>query len=279
VQYVYVGDIGDNRAIRSSIKVHRVLEPSVSAFQAPATVTLSGFATLTFVYPDGPRDAESMFVDPLTRDLYFISKRENPHRVYRAGYPQSTSGTTTLEYMTEFTDAAWLTAADISPDGNEILVRGAGSTTGKMFSRPSGGSIADAFNTTPVTVPLRTEPQGEAIAFDRNGWGYYTVSEGTSQPIYYFDRVLDGDYNQNDMVDAADYTLWRNNSGPPSAYTTWRGNFAKSPPASAFWTAVPEPGVGLLIWIALAIALWRIRGARSIKWPGRNLPALSRASI
>lgn len=30
------------------------------------------------------------------------------------------------------------------------------------------------------------EPNGEAIGFDYDGTGYLTLSEGVSQPIYYF---------------------------------------------------------------------------------------------
>lgn len=192
-QYLYIGDIGDNGAGRSNIAVYRMPEPVVSDTQSPVTTSLAGASKLTFSYPDGPRDAESMFVDPLTSDIYIISKRENPHRVYRAAYPQATSGTTTLEYVTEFDHPNWLTGADISVDGNEIILRGDGvgtvDNTGRMFIRPVGGSIADAFNSTPQTIPLVSDGQGEAIAFDPNGWGYYTTSEGSSRPIHYFNRL------------------------------------------------------------------------------------------
>ena len=82
--------------------MYRVPEPVVSDVQSPVTTSLSGVAKFTFAYPDGPRDAESMFVDPQTKDIYIVTKRENPHRVYRAAYPQATSGTTTLQYMTQF---------------------------------------------------------------------------------------------------------------------------------------------------------------------------------
>jgi autotransporter-associated beta strand protein len=189
-QYLYVGDIGDNNALRASVSVYRVAEPVVSDLQSPISTSIPGAAKLTFAYPDGPRDAESLFVDPLTKDIYIISKRENPKHLYRAAYPQSTSGTTTLQLMTTFlTDATWLTAADISPDGNEIIVRSTGSTSGRMYVRPPGGSITDAFNSTPITIPLAPEPQGEAIGFDPAGRGYFTVSEGLNQPVYYFNRL------------------------------------------------------------------------------------------
>jgi T5SS/PEP-CTERM-associated repeat protein len=189
-QYIYAGDIGDNLAIRSTIAVYRIPEPPVIANQPPANVNLTGAAKLTFAYPDGARDAESLLVDPLTRDIYIITKREATNkRVYRAAYPQATIGTTTLQYITEFPSAYWLTGADISPDGNEIIVRGGETASARMFFRPPGGTVADAFASTPITIPLQSEAQGEAIGFDSQGWGYYTTSEGAGAPIDYFDRL------------------------------------------------------------------------------------------
>jgi autotransporter-associated beta strand protein len=188
--YLYIADIGDNGALRSSVSVYRVPEPMVSDTQSPVSTSLSGAVKFTFQYPDGARDAESMLVDPVTRDIYIISKRENPKHLYRAAYPQSSSGPTTLQLMTTFlTDSTWLTAADISPSANEIIVRSTDTTSGRLYQRPAGGSIADAFATAPITIPLLSEPQGEAIAFDPNGWGYYTTSEGSQEPIYYFNRL------------------------------------------------------------------------------------------
>jgi T5SS/PEP-CTERM-associated repeat protein len=193
-QYIYIGDIGDNNAARSNIAVYRVPEPTVSTLQQPGNFTLSGAVKFTLVYPDGPRNAESMFVDPLTRDIYIITKFDQPKHVYRAAYPQSSSGTITLEAVGSFTTtSSWLTAADISPDGNEIIVRSTATTSGRMYIRPPGGTIADAFaSPTPISIPLLAEAQGEAIGFDAQGWGYYTTTElnGTaSAPIHYFDRL------------------------------------------------------------------------------------------
>jgi hypothetical protein len=229
---------------------------------------LSGAVKLTFAYPDGPRDAESMFVDPQTKDIYIITKRENPHRVYRAAYPQATSGTTTLQYVTQFNHPNWLTGADISVGGNEIVVRGDGTgtvdNTGRLFIRPLGGSIADAFNSTPITIPLISDGQGEAIGFDRNGWGYYTTSEGASRPIHYFDRLPHGDFNHNGTVEAADYVVWRKGVGSTyqaADYTTWRGNFGNGSPgsgASVEFVAVPEPGVWALVILVSAILFLRM---------------------
>jgi hypothetical protein len=190
--YLYLGDIGDNNAQHSFIRIHRVAEPTVSSNQTPVQTTLTGVQTITLQYPDGARDAETLMVDPLTKDIYVVSKREDRSRLYRAAYPQSTSTTVVMQYVAQL-PWGWATGGDISPDGTEILVRGYSNAS--LWSRPLGGSIADAFQSAGVSVPLVSEPQGEAIGFDAAGHGYYTTSEGVNPPLYYFAQVPEpGDF-------------------------------------------------------------------------------------
>jgi hypothetical protein len=224
-------------------------------------MNLTGSVKFTFTYPDGARDAESMFVDPQTKDIYIISKRESPHHVYRAAYSSGADSYAGLMLTTTFVDADWLTAADISPNGSELIVRGYSTNSGRMFARPAGGTITDAFNTTPVTIPIHAEGQGEAIGFDPHGWGYYTTSEGTNQPIYYFDRQPHGDFNHNGTVEAADYVAWRKGLQTlyqANDYTTWRANFGKPGAGSGSeLVAVPEPRMCLFIASSLAVFFFR----------------------
>ncbi len=183
--YLYLGDIGDNSAGRSSIRVYRVAEPTVSASATP--INLSGVETFTLQYEDGARDAETLMVDPANGDLYVVSKRDYPSRVYRVEAGDlTTTGTITLQFMTQL---PWrlATGGDISPQGDEIIIRSSGSAS--LWQRPHGTDLWDAFSGTEYSVPLRYEIQGESIAYDGEGGGYYTVSEGTNPPIYYFDRT------------------------------------------------------------------------------------------
>ena len=188
--YLYLGDIGDNGdngAVRSNITVYRTAEPSASASQSPVVANLGPHETFNLVYPDGARDAETLMSDPLTGDLYVISKREIPSRVYRAPAASLVDGATiTLEFKTVL---PWglATGGDISPDGDEILVRGYFNAS--LWTRPTVGDLWDAFSGVETPVPLEIEPQGEAIGFDGDGWGYFSVSENANPPIYFYDRV------------------------------------------------------------------------------------------
>jgi hypothetical protein len=184
VDYIYAGDIGDNDSRRESIKIYRVPEPKVDANQAPANVTLTNVETIELVYPDGPRDAETLLLDPLTKDIYIISK-EQTSKVYRAAYPQPTTVKTVLEQVAKL-HWGMATAGDISPDGREIIVRGYFAAS--LWLRPKDGPMWKAFENSECSIPIILEQQGEAICFDANGAGYYTTSERRGQPIYYFGR-------------------------------------------------------------------------------------------
>ncbi len=77
-----------------------------------------------------------------------------------------------------------------------------------------------------------------------------------------------GDFNQNGTIDAADYTVWRNNVGAPAGtlpndtvggvigqgqYNLWKGNFGLAGSGAAVAVAsanVPEPETCLLLCLA-----------------------------
>ena len=63
---VWVGDIGDNRAERPSVSVARV-----PVGRGNRDVDVPSYE---LVFPEGPRDAESLLADPATNQLYVISK-------------------------------------------------------------------------------------------------------------------------------------------------------------------------------------------------------------
>lgn len=93
----------------------------------------------------------------------------------------------------------------------------------------------------------------------------------------YSPNYSNGDYNNNGVVDAADYVLWRNTLGQSvnpgvgadgnlsgiidaGDYTIWRTNFGNAVPnipagAGAGFASVPEPASSLLLIIATLTAL------------------------
>jgi hypothetical protein len=188
--YLYIADIGDNKANRPIITIYRVPEPSVSLTEPVPIARTTKADVITLTYPDRPRDAETLFVDPLTRDIFIISKREMSNRLYCAPYPQSTEGATPLQFKATL-GIGYAVGGDMSSDGRFAVVRSA--FGGVVYERATNKKVWEAFKKKPVGIPVKSEPQGEAIAFDIEGRGYYTISEGKKQPIYYYERIKDAD--------------------------------------------------------------------------------------
>lgn len=185
--YLFIGNIGDNLARYEHKYIYRVPEPSLSdSLVAPSSI--SAAETITFRFPDGRRDAEALMVDPLTRDVYIVSKRESRARVYRAPFPQSTSEVITVEYVGTL-DMTNVVAGDISPSGLEVVLKTY--DTIYYWRRRQEQTLAEILQTEPMVLPYVVEPQGEAVCWDADGLGYYTTSEElASMPahLYYYPR-------------------------------------------------------------------------------------------
>lgn len=183
-QYLYVGDIGDNSAKRPQIRVYRAPEPSVDVAQSGVAAAIGGVETLAFTYPGGPRDSETLLVDPVRGDLFLVVKKVGAiAEVFRAAAPLKSGA---LERVADADMGAMglATGGSVSAAGDWVVVRSYFSA--RMWSRPLGMSLGDAFASTPCTVPLAMEIQGEAIAFAAEGITYYTVSEGDTPPLFRF---------------------------------------------------------------------------------------------
>jgi hypothetical protein len=198
--YLYIGDIGDNESHFDLKYIYRIPEPRVDASGAPVDSALAGVETIAFRYPDGNRDAETLMVDPLTKDIYIVSKRETNVRVYRAAYPQSTTSVNILEHIASlnFTLAV---AGDISADGLEILIK----TYANIYYWPRTPTqdVPQALAEPPLAVPYEPEPQGEAVCWQADGGGYYTVSEefaGVAAHLYFYPRLDPTAVDQSDFT-------------------------------------------------------------------------------
>jgi uncharacterized protein YjbI with pentapeptide repeats len=82
----------------------------------------------------------------------------------------------------------------------------------------------------------------------------YTTGEVTLTSL----AAIPGDFNNNGVVDTADYIIWRKTDGTPAGYNAWRAHFGQPPgsgatgSASASPNAVPEPAsLSLLLFIAI----------------------------
>jgi hypothetical protein len=101
INYLVMGDVGDNASARATIILYRCPEPTITG--SDGTITSGTIETITCQYPAANipalKDCECIFADPDTGDIYFITKRIFPGQVYKLPFQTSYSGTQNLTYM------------------------------------------------------------------------------------------------------------------------------------------------------------------------------------
>lgn len=176
---LYVGDTGDNDAVRASRTIFRFPEPALGGGGEALRVVPE---SLTYRYSDGPRDVEAMYV---SRDgtVWLVSKRplRDAARVHRPALayaiPAAAWGgdgvvvaqlVDSLPLRPGTAPGRLVTDAALSPDGGTLAVR----TYGELFllpvdpatGRPRYASAPRVCDLTPIA-----ERQGEGITFLGDG--------------------------------------------------------------------------------------------------------------
>jgi hypothetical protein len=180
VPMLFLGDIGDNGYAYDEVAVWVLEEPDplVDGALSPLRMALT--------YPDGARNAETLLVDPLTLDLYVVTKESSgPAEVYVKRAPHDAEGPFELENLGDrATLELTATGGDVSPDGSLVVVRDY-TETALLFVRDGYLPLEDAFDEAPCELAIHGEFQGEAIGFTLDGAGVVTVSEGSGPSLYY----------------------------------------------------------------------------------------------
>ena len=80
-------------------------------------------------------------------------------------------------------------AGDISPNGREVLLKTYDAIL--LYEIEENESVFAGLQKLPSLVPYEPEQQGESVSWDENGYGFYTVSEGFNQPLWYHNRTTE----------------------------------------------------------------------------------------
>ncbi|QDT68762.1 hypothetical protein MalM25_16870 [Planctomycetes bacterium MalM25] len=138
----------------------------------------------------------------------------------------------------------FLTTADLTL-AQDYLAGNGGETAQKrqddLFNAPSAPFEADILESLNLTD------------FDLTGDDYFDTADITALEAL-LPAPLDGDYNGDGNVDAADYTVWRDGGSPDSSqagYDLWAANYGASQISSSFAAAVPEPTAVFLMGLAM----------------------------
>lgn len=180
--YLYIGDIGDNFAIRGGlVTVYRVpdIDPARLEDQFPET------ALFDYRYPDGAHNAEALFIDPVEPALYLVTKGNDAAFVFKGSLTPSATPHE-LALVATLPLGAEVSGADMSRDGTTLVLRGY--QTVWMWHRGIETSVADMLEYAPCLAPSPRERQGEAITFDAD-FAYWTISEGSHSAIQVSERT------------------------------------------------------------------------------------------
>ncbi|MCB9706469.1 MAG: hypothetical protein H6711_31775 [Myxococcales bacterium] len=169
--YLYIGDLGDNRRRRHEVTVYRIPEPTLTgAGEGPLRLRSAPAEAIVLHYPGGPENAEALLVDPIDGGIYVVTKRVGEAALHRAR-----EGSLERIAAIDAGRQALVTAGEISADGRWIALRTYNHAY--LWRRAPGEAIADALARAPCPVHAPREPQGEAIAFDPAGGRLLSVSE------------------------------------------------------------------------------------------------------
>jgi hypothetical protein len=154
-----------------------------------------------FRYPEGPKDAETLLVDPRTSRIYIASKAldGDTHLYVAPAHPSTTS----VNELSDLADIQWVprahgliadlamsvltTGGAFAPDGRSFVLRTY--TDAYLFRLDGTGprAVARAVVAPPVQLSLPEQMQGEGVCFRRDGKALVISSEHVATAV---DEVL-----------------------------------------------------------------------------------------
>ena len=217
--YLFVGCFGDNNASKGNYQILYFEEPAITG---SSTVTVAP-NIIKFQYPNGTlHNAEAMMYDNREQMIYIVTKvYYDVCQVFKL--PMSLNYGSNLQTLTYVCDLGvksdigigatgdgdkaykgfhLVTGADISPDGNYVLIKNHNNTAGDlgqeyswtlMWKRQGNESLSETLKRQPEPIGCyEQEWQGEAICW-LDSTTFYTVSDDEGQPpMYKYVRTMGG---------------------------------------------------------------------------------------
>ncbi|WP_137225055.1 hypothetical protein [Shewanella sp. MEBiC00475] len=211
--YLLIADVGDNQAKRSQYQLHLIKEPDLSQLNGQKTLSVKPSWSMTFTYPDGAHDCESVAVDLAKQKILLLTKRDKLPILFElpliAPSGQNASNNSSVEMVnkqakrlgeiaplpTAMLDYAsiytWIgfagkpTAMDISADGLSAVVLTY--THAFYFTQPQPSDWLSLFATQPQQIMLPSIKQAEAVGFSQDGRSIFITSERLPAPLYKMD--------------------------------------------------------------------------------------------
>ncbi|HIW62479.1 MAG TPA: hypothetical protein H9881_08490 [Candidatus Stackebrandtia excrementipullorum] len=223
---LWVADIGDNQAERSTVAIHRIdTQTGVSAIYR-------------FAYPDGAHDAEAMLLPPDGVPV-FVTKGVGEATLYRATAPLDPNnpdggrlenvGSITIEptdtpggpdqvngIPLADVPSVMITGGAVSPEGDRAVLR---TYTDAYEWEVEDGDVVAAItgDAEPVRTPLPGEPQGEAITYGPDGT-FITGSESFTSADGQFSNAALWRYEPAVAASDAEEDATGDDAGPETGF-------------------------------------------------------------
>ncbi|WP_370617963.1 hypothetical protein [Mumia sp. Pv 4-285] len=163
---LWVADIGDNDAIRSTVSLYAMEEPVLGEKSVrPLRYQVR--------YSDGSADAEALLAAPSGRGMFIVSKGLLGGQVYRLPQTLSRTSVNVAEPLADAAAPALVTDGDFLPDGERVALR-----------TYLGVHLLDAETWQETwSASLPETSQSESLAAEPDGTSVLVGSEGLPSPI------------------------------------------------------------------------------------------------
>jgi hypothetical protein len=121
-------------------------------------------------------------VDPVKREVIFISKRSPQRLVYSIPLPEKSPRAIVKAKKIATIKLPGATAMDISPDGRRAVMLSYGPAY--EFTRGEKETWAQAFARKPRAIAMPWRRQGESICYGVDGKSLYLTSEKLPTPLW-----------------------------------------------------------------------------------------------
>lgn len=202
--YIYVADIGNNGKSRSTVWIYRFVEPEPPGKGKSITIPGNQIERFEYAYenPNDPgktwkRNAESLFVDPISNDVVIIEKqlttvggKADMGWVYKISQSNLKEGSVikakpkVAVRQRRTTDYGPFTGADISPNGKVIIAKNGSETF--AWKRDPSKTVYSAFSAFPISTCYPPSTPGEAIAFNKGGGAVLSITEQKNSKVRRF---------------------------------------------------------------------------------------------
>ena len=202
---IFVADVGDNGAARQSVTIFRF--PVQALMTEPPARMVDDYTSLEVVYPDGPRDCETIAVDPMTGTLVFVEKiPESKARWYtlkpeawRGREPAELAYGGRMDTGADSFTGGWMTGGEFDPSGEILWTRTYPQGFGWSVRRGADREIEalDYFSDFEIPIneqceSLTVSPDGETLWLSCEGQNgvlasaacaSFAEAQGSSEPV------------------------------------------------------------------------------------------------